>query len=244
MPHITALGTSLGFGAINFVFALPAFFTIDRLGRRPLLLGTTPLMALTLVGTAICFLLPEGPGRIAGIAASIYLFGIAYSSGAGPVPFTYSAEAYPLHIRPLGMSCATATAWFFNAMLALTWPPMMQILLPFGAFMFYAGTNLVAWFLVLFLVPETKNKTLEELDGVFDVSAGSMFRYGVAQICKALPCFRRKKRRSATPSAATDEPTQAPSTAALIEEPEKAVDQTTRSKYAEQTKTAEGICSA
>jgi hypothetical protein len=139
-------------------------------------------MAITLLATAGCFWAPEGSVRIAAIATSIYLFGISYSSGAGPVPFTYSAEAYPLHIRPLGMSCATATAWFFNAMLALTWPPLMHAITPQGAFGFYAATNVIAWILVLLFVPETKRKTLEELDDVFDIPVSKMMSNGVGDL--------------------------------------------------------------
>jgi MFS family permease len=202
MPHMVALGTSLGFGFINFAFALPAFFLIDSYGRRPLLLATIPCMAVFLVATAGSFWAPEGPTRIAAIATSIYLFGISYSSGAGPVPFTYSAEAYPLHLRALGMSVATATAWFFNATLALTWPPLMNAITPQGAFGFYAATNMVAFVLVFLFVPETKNKSLEELDGVFDVSATSMVGEARASAAESMrvaadQVLRRRKNASA-----------------------------------------------
>lgn len=58
--------------------------------------------------------------RVACIALGIYLFGIVYSPGEGPVPFTYSAEAYPLYVRAYGMSLATATTWFFNFVLSVS----------------------------------------------------------------------------------------------------------------------------
>lgn len=181
MTHICALGTSFGFGFINFVFALPAFFTIDRLGRRFLLLITVPFMAMALVATGSSFWIVENTARIAAIGTSIYIFGALYSPGAGPVPFTYSAEAYPLYLRPLGMSIATATTWFFNSMLALTWPLLMRAFRPQGAFMFYAAMNLVAFVLIILYVPETKDKTLEELDNVFDVPARTLAKYGMEE---------------------------------------------------------------
>ncbi|KAL8317762.1 hypothetical protein RB597_001263 [Gaeumannomyces tritici] len=112
----TALLASLGGGAINFVFAIPAIYTIDTFGRRNLLLTTFPLMALCLFFTGFSFLMPEEtangektPARLGMIAAGIYIFMMVYSPGEGPVPFTYSAEAFPLHIRDIGMSSATAT---------------------------------------------------------------------------------------------------------------------------------------
>lgn len=91
--------------------------------------------------------------RIACIALGIYLFGAVYSPGAGPVPFTYSAEAYPLYVRTLGMSVATATTWFFNAVLSITWPSLQARLGNPGAFGWYAAWNVGGWWAVLLLMP-------------------------------------------------------------------------------------------
>src|SRR4051812_23263639 len=92
--------------------------------------------------------------RISNIALGIYLFGMVYSPGEGPVPFTYawnmityvkadtsrySAEAYPLYVRNIGMSLATATTWFFNFVLSVTWPSMQAAFTPQGAFGWYAA---------------------------------------------------------------------------------------------------------
>ena len=179
--EIAALSSSLGFGAVNLIFGIPGFINIDKCGRRFLLLTSLPLMALFMSFTGLCFLIPKGPGQIVAIALGIYLFGMAYSPGAGPVPFTYSAEAYPLHIRAVGMSLATATTWFFNALLALTWPSLLTGMGPTAAFSSYAFWNVLGWIMVLLFVPETKKKTLEELDAVFSVSLRSMARYGILQ---------------------------------------------------------------
>lgn len=128
-------------------------YTIDTFGRRNLLLSTFPLMALFLLFTGFSFWVPSVGGRVACIALGIYLFGIAYSPGEGPVPFTYSAEAYPLYMRTLGMSLATATTWFFNALLSITWPSLQRAFKPQGAFGWYAGWNIIGWFLVLLFMP-------------------------------------------------------------------------------------------
>lgn len=79
------------------------------------------------------------------------------------------------------MSLATATTWFFNAVISLTWPSMVQAWTSQGAFAWYASWNLVGWLLVLLFVPETKEKTLEELDSVFDVPLRSTMAFGVRQ---------------------------------------------------------------
>lgn len=81
----------MGFGIINWVFALPAFWTIDILGRRRLLLSTFPFMAVFQAFLAIAFGVRSGEEsptwRIALVIAGMYLFGVAYSPGEGPVPF-------------------------------------------------------------------------------------------------------------------------------------------------------------
>jgi MFS family permease len=172
----------MGWGVINFLFAIPALYTIDTFGRRNLLLTTFPMMSLCLFFTGFSFLIPDtSTAHIACVALGLYLFGIVYSPGEGPVPFTYSAEAYPLYIRTQGMSLATATTWFFNFVLAITWPSLLQAFTPTGAFCWYAGWNIIGFFGVLFFVPETKSKTLEELDQVFSIPTRIHAAWGLKQ---------------------------------------------------------------
>jgi hypothetical protein len=182
--QISALSASLGFGLVNWLFAVPAVYTIDTFGRRNLLLTTFPLMSLSLFFTGFSFWIPESShtARVACISLGIYLFGIFYSPGEGPVPFTYSAEAYPLYVRSYGMSLATATTWFFNFTLAITWPSMQSSFTTQGAFGWYASWNIVGWWLILMFMPETKGKTLEELDQVFSVPTYVHAAYGLRQI--------------------------------------------------------------
>ena len=117
--------------------------------------------------------------RTACVALGMYLFGIAYSPGEGPVPFTYSAEAYPLYVRSYGMALATATTWLFNGTLAMTWPSMVRAMTPQGGFALYAAWNVIGFVAVLLFVRETKGKTLEELDQVFSVPMGVFARRAV-----------------------------------------------------------------
>ncbi|KAJ5095032.1 Major facilitator superfamily domain general substrate transporter [Penicillium argentinense] len=179
-----ALAASFGWGVINWIFAIPAVYAIDTFGRRNLLLTTFPLMALAMFFTGFSFWIPEEnhSARTGCIALGTYIFGIVYSPGEGPVPFTYSAEAYPLYVRSYGMALATATTWFFNFVLGVTWPSLRNAFTPQGAFAWYAGWCIVGWWLVLLFMPETKNKTLEELDQVFSVPTRFHAKYGLRQI--------------------------------------------------------------
>lgn len=115
------------------------------------------------------------------VVTGVYLFTCFYSSGMGPIPFSYSSEAYPIAVRevscrlPLdpsstkrdlrfivqaGMSLATATTWLFNFVLALVFPLMLVALKPYGAFYFFAAWNAILFFLVLLFVPETKQRCM------------------------------------------------------------------------------------
>ncbi|KAL8727745.1 MAG: hypothetical protein Q9166_005858 [cf. Caloplaca sp. 2 TL-2023] len=135
----SALLVSWGFGLINFVFAWPAVWTIDTYGRRALLLFTFPHMAWTLLASGFCFYIPnDSPAHLGMITLFIYLFAAFYSPGEGPVPFTYSAEAFPLFHREVGMSLAVSINLFWAAVLTVVFPKLSDALTPTGAIGFFA----------------------------------------------------------------------------------------------------------
>jgi MFS family permease len=124
-----ALIASFGFGAVNFFFAWPAFWTIDTFGRRSLLLFTFPNMAWSLLAAGLFNLLPEkSTAHVALVAVFIYIFAAFYSPGEGPVPFAYSAEVFPLSHREVGMAFAVATNLFWAAVLGITFPKILSSL--------------------------------------------------------------------------------------------------------------------
>ncbi|BGP56392.1 hypothetical protein JCM8202v2_004010 [Rhodotorula sphaerocarpa] len=187
--EISALGATLGFGVLNWVFAGPAIWTIDAFGRRTLLLIGFPAMSAFLLLAGLGFLIPkESTAHIAVIALGVYLHCIAYSPSEGPVPFTYSAEAFPFNVRDVGMSYATALTWGFNFIVALTFPRLLDAYTPTGAFLWYCGWCALGAVLVLLFVPETRNLSLEELDQVFSVPTMIHARY---QLAGTVHNFRR-----------------------------------------------------
>ncbi|KAJ6596521.1 hypothetical protein B0H10DRAFT_2232447 [Mycena sp. CBHHK59/15] len=216
--HIASLLSSFGFGLINWLFALPAVVTIDSFRRRNLLIFTFPFMALSAHHRFLVLVADaQGParGRVAWdlcvpfllsleyheLTWGFKLFGMLYSPGEGPVPFTYSAEAFPLYIRDLGMSFTTATTWFFNFVLSITLPSLLAALKPRGAFGFYSAWCWcvlspflsshtltppfcpgILWLLILLFVRETKGRTLEELDQVFALPMRVHAAWGLRQV--------------------------------------------------------------
>ncbi len=94
----------------------------------------------------------------------------------------YSAEVFPLSHREVGMSWAVATNNFWGSVLSLTFPRMLSALAPTGSFGLYAGLNLIAFALIFLFVPETKQKTLEELDYVFAVPDRKLAKYHLGTV--------------------------------------------------------------
>lgn len=205
-----ALLASWGFGIINFLFAWPAIWTIDTYGRRTLLLFTFPNMCWTLLAAGLCFYIPESsPAHLAMIALFIYLFDAFYSPGEGPVPFTYSAEVFPLSHREVGMAWAVSTNNFWATVVSLTFPRQLRAFGSTGAFGFYAGLNALAFLMIFLWLPETKQRSLEgkcpgrlqslttmclfltlriELDYIFGVPTRTHMKY---QIFEVLPYWVR-----------------------------------------------------
>ncbi|KAK5109792.1 hypothetical protein LTR62_006525 [Meristemomyces frigidus] len=172
----SALWASVIFGAVNFLGAIPAIWTMDTLGRRKLLLWTLIPMAVTMTFASLSFSLPQGTGRLVALAGTVYVFCALYSPGMGPVPCAYSAEVFPAEVREVGMSFAVSTISFWATVLSLTFPALLNGLGERGSFGLYAGLNVVAWVLCFVFVREVKGKALEELDEVFEEPVGRFLR--------------------------------------------------------------------
>jgi hypothetical protein len=91
-----------------------------------------------------------------------------YSPGAGPVPFTYASEIFPLSHRSIGMSFSVSTSSVFASLLSLTFPWLLGKVGTTGAFAFYAGGNLLSWVLTWAFCPEVKGLRLEDVGAVFE----------------------------------------------------------------------------
>ncbi|KAJ5885383.1 hypothetical protein N7495_009893 [Penicillium taxi] len=186
-----ALYASLGYGAIQVVSTIPTLFLIDSKGRRTLTLITFPFMCVFLLAAGLSMLKTDGTRgeQIGPVVLFIYLFTIAYSLGEGPVAFQYSAEVFPTIQREQGMAWAVCINNTFAGILSLTFPRMKTVMTPTGAFGFYAGLNLIAWFLIFCFVRETKRLTLEELDQVFSVPTKTYIHY---ELTVWLPWFIKR----------------------------------------------------
>ena len=146
-------------------------------------------MAWTLLAAGFCEKIEGSTVKVVLVSLFIFLFAAFYSTGEGPVPFTYSAEVFPLSHREVGMGFSVATNLFWAAILGLTFPSMLYTMGSTAAFGFYAALNVVALIMIFLFMPETRQMELEELDRIFKVSAMDFARY---QIRETIPHIIRR----------------------------------------------------
>ncbi|KAI4955139.1 hypothetical protein J4E91_000996 [Alternaria rosae] len=166
-------------GIINctqLVGVATSLWTMDRFGRRPLLLTGAALMFICHLIIAV--LVGKFGGRwldfaVEGWVAVAFLFFYMFSFGAtwGPVPWAMPSEIFPSSLRAKGVALSTCSNWLNNFIIGLITPPLVQNT-GFGAYTFFAVFCGLAFVFTFFVVPETSGKTLEEMDQVFkDVSS-------------------------------------------------------------------------
>lgn len=160
-----AILASVGVGIVNVVLTVAAMQLIDRVGRRPLLLVSLAGMALSLFVLGLAFALPQASGNLGWIAvSSLMVYVGSFAIGLGPVFWLVLSEIYPLRIRGRAMSIGTAANWSVNLIIALTFLTLTQVLGNAATFWLYGIVSIGAWLFAFFLVPETKGKTLEEIE--------------------------------------------------------------------------------
>src|ERR671917_509250 len=164
--------TALGVGVVNVGFTILAVRIIDRAGRRPLLLiglvGMT--ISLALLGTVFASgATGENSTVLSGVLATLCLavYIASFAISLGPVFWLMISEIYPLRIRGTAMSVASIANWGSNWLVALTFPVLLATFGGAGSFWLFAVLGIVAWFFVYFRVPETKGRSLEEIEASF-----------------------------------------------------------------------------
>ncbi|KAL3853168.1 hypothetical protein ACJMK2_016733 [Sinanodonta woodiana] len=95
------------------------------------------------------------------------LFVLGFAPGLGPMPWTINSEIYPLWARSTCVSLATMTNWVFNLIVSLTFLTLTEKLTKYGTFWLFCGISLLGFIWLFFVLPETKNKTLEEVEELF-----------------------------------------------------------------------------
>jgi SP family sugar:H+ symporter-like MFS transporter len=167
-----ALRINLLTGLVNILATIPAILLIDRVGRKPLLLGGSIGMALTLGAMAIVFgTAGVGSGVKPVISHAAALFGltaanlyiIAFAISWGPVMWVLLGEMFPNRMRGAALGVAGATNWVANFLVTVSFLPLLKAIGFAGAYGLYTLAAIVSVVFVWTAVRETKGKTLEEM---------------------------------------------------------------------------------
>jgi MFS transporter, SP family, galactose:H+ symporter len=160
-----AILATAGVGVVNVLMTVVALWLLDRAGRRPLLLWGIVGMIISLGFLGFAFVSPRFTQVLAPVAVVSVMFYVAcFAISLGPVFWLMISEIYPLKIRGLAMGVATVSNWGSNAIVAFTFLTLLELLGHAWTFWVYALVGVVAWIFVYKLVPETKGKTLEEIE--------------------------------------------------------------------------------
>ena len=164
-PSSAAIFVAVLVGLMNVGFTVVALLLLDRLGRRVLLLIGLAGMSGSLILLGIVFFLPallSQAGTLAVVSLMAYV--AFFAIGLGPVFWLLISEIYPLKVRGLAMSVVTDVNWGANLIIALTFLTLVQSLGFSSTFWIYAAVGIGALIFTYLYVPETKHRTLEEIE--------------------------------------------------------------------------------
>jgi SP family sugar:H+ symporter-like MFS transporter len=161
-------------GALSILACLFTVFTVDRIGRKPLLLVGSAGMTVTLAVVAFCFAsaqiapggglhLSDSTGRIALIAANLYV--IFFNASWGPIMWVMLGEMFPNQIRGSGLAVAGAAQWIANFAISVSFPALAAGVGLAATYGFYALSAFLSFFFVARLVHETRGRELEDMQG-------------------------------------------------------------------------------
>jgi sugar porter (SP) family MFS transporter len=161
-----ALLQSVGIGVTNLVFTFVGLWLIDRLGRRTLLyIGSFGYIASLGMCSWAFF-----TGHFAIVPACIFAFIAAHAVGQGAVIWVLISEIFPDKYRAMGQSLGSFTHWIFAALLTTFFPKMVTAFPPGYVFLFFCFMMVLQLVWVKLMVPETRGRSLEEIQGDLGVS--------------------------------------------------------------------------
>ncbi|CAF2604039.1 unnamed protein product [Rotaria sp. Silwood2] len=169
-------------GCVNILATIPAILFIDKLGRRLVLISGAILMALSMltIGTvmgiyghkfvnettgAVEVLIPNKTASYA-IIILVYVFVAGFAFSWGPTAWIYCSEIFPLNMRAKGTSLTTAANWAANCAVSFIVPVLLERI-TYGTYLIFAGFCVIMTILTFLFYPETKGKSLEDMDLVF-----------------------------------------------------------------------------
>jgi len=153
---------SVGVGLVNLVFTMLGLYLIDRLGRKILMLIGSIGYIVSLAFVAAAFYLNHVGGMI--VPLLLFLFIASHAIGQGAVIWVLISEVFPNSVRAYGQSLGASTHWILAAVITTLFPILAVKIGPAPIFAFFAFMMVLQLLWVIFIMPETKGKSLEELE--------------------------------------------------------------------------------
>ena len=174
----SAIYANLVIGVINVILTVVAIKIIDRVGRKPMLLGGVVGMvaSLLVLGISLSALpTPHHPSDPAAIITLVCLgtFIASFAATWGPVVWVMIPEVLPLNVRGTAMGVAVVGNWAANFLVSQTFPMLLSKFGPGPVFLGYAGLGILAFIFVKALVTETKGRSLEKIEADLQRSTGT-----------------------------------------------------------------------
>lgn len=176
----TGLGASvsilatLGIGIVNVIFTAVCLLIIDRVGRKPLLIVGLCGIIFSLALLGFAYLLPGLSGVVAYVTfAGLLIYIASFAVSFGVVLWVVLPEIFPLKVRGSAMSVCTILHWSSNLVVSLTFLPLIAAIGETAVFWGYGVISIGALAFVYFLMPETKGRTLEEIESDLRDRAGA-----------------------------------------------------------------------
>ncbi|MCH1608525.1 MAG: sugar porter family MFS transporter [Flavobacteriaceae bacterium] len=162
-----SLFNSVFIGLTNIVFTFAGLLLIDKLGRKQLLIAGSIGYIVSLTGVSVAFYQALDSQWI---ALFIFAFIASHAVGQGTVIWVFISEIFPNRARALGQSFGAGVHWVFAALITLVGPSVIAIYNtnPWPIFSFFAFMMVLQLFFSIFMMPETKGKSLEEIDLVIN----------------------------------------------------------------------------
>ncbi|MGC2324149.1 MAG: MFS transporter, partial [Terriglobales bacterium] len=152
-------------GLVNVIMTIVSMWLIDRAGRRPLLLTGIAGMVISLGVLGLAFRMMAGNTSLAWVAVVTLMAYVAcFAISLGPIFWLLISEIYPLKIRGLAEGTAAGANWTFNLVVSITFLTLIELLGPSWTFWLYGVLAIASWLFSYYLVPETKGRTLEEIE--------------------------------------------------------------------------------
>jgi len=164
-----AFASSVAVGLTNLVMTFVGIALVDRLGRKPLLIAGASVQAVALTAVAVAF---ASDAQGWWVLVSVLAYVGAFSASLGPVVWVVISEIFPTKIRARAMSVATLALWTACYLLSQTFPMLAKALTPAGVFGCYACMCVLCVVFVAKVLPETKGRSLEDIEKTWLHDAG------------------------------------------------------------------------